>query len=90
MGFSGLQSLRFNNTLSIGDSMSKINIRTILTYFLSFIVFLSFGFGGSNAKAAASIPNDTWYLVCEINKQGEVNILSQKVVKMQAPLQTMS
>ena len=70
--------------------MSKINIRTILTYFLSFIVFLSFGFGGSNAKAAASIPNDTWYLVCEINKQGEVNILSQKVVKMQAPLQTMS
>ena len=70
--------------------MSKIKARTFLTYFLSLIIFLSLGFVENGAKAAATNPHDAWYLVCEVDGRGEVSILSQKVVQLQAPLQSLS
>ena len=59
-------------------------------HLLALVVFLSFGLFDASVKAANINPNDSWYLVCQVEESGEVTILSQKVVQMQTPLDSLS
>lgn len=59
-------------------------------HLLALVVFLSFGLFDASVKAANINPNDSWYLVCQVEESGEVTILSQKIVQMQTPLDSLS
>lgn len=77
-------------TLLNGDRMLRNKTKTFLTYILALVVFLSLGLFDASVKAANINPNDSWYLVCQVEESGEVTILSQKVVQMQTPLDSLS
>lgn len=70
--------------------MLRNKIKTTFTIILAIVVFLALGSFDAFAKAVAVNSNDSWYLVCQVEESGEVTILSQKIVQMQAPLDSLS
>lgn len=65
--------------------MLRNKIKTTFTTILALVVFLALGSFDASAKAVPVNSNDSWYLVCQVEESGEVTILSQKIVQMQAP-----